>query len=75
MSLASQVTALATAVGAALKATRGNLTSHTSNTANPHSTTATQVGLGRVSNVKISSGATAPTNPTEGDIWIDTSSR
>lgn len=75
MSLASQVLLLAQAVGAALKSTRSTLSSHTSSTSNPHATTAAQVGLGRVSNVKISVQSTAPANPQEGDLWVDTSSR
>jgi hypothetical protein len=61
------------AAGAA-SAVQTNLNSHTSNTSNPHSTTATQVGLGNVENKTFAVGvadathaATSKTTPVDAD--------
>lgn len=36
--------------------------------------TAADVGLGNVSNIKVTVASSAPSNPSVGDVWIDTSS-
>ena len=47
----------------AVKTVNDSLTSHTGNTSNPHSVTATQVGLGNVDNVKQYSTSNPPPYP------------
>lgn len=80
MSLASQITGLATAVGAATKALRVSIgalaslttTDKTSIVAAINEVKAAGGGGGSYTGPKITVGPTAPLSPAAGDLWIDT---
>lgn len=79
MSLASQISALATAIGEAIRdtvkpklvpsaGTTGQVLAKASNTNHDLAWTS----LGTAAALNISVGTTAPSSPTTGQIWIDT---